>query len=31
MKTVRRVLEILTVAIMAVLFGPGFRLRDRHR
>jgi hypothetical protein len=31
MKVINRVVEILKVAIMALLFGPGFRLREPRR
>ena len=31
MRLIKRALEILEIAIMALLFGPGLRLRHRRR
>ena len=31
MATMKRVVEILEVAVMAVLFGPGLSLRDERK
>jgi len=31
MKSIKRALEILEVAVMALLFGPGLALRSRRR
>jgi hypothetical protein len=31
MRLIKRALEILEIVIMALLFGPGLRLRERRR